>query len=606
MDTRHPADRLASIPSSLDPRMSRRGLLRRLAATALAVPAVGALLTACSPSAPPPAAKPAESKPAEAAKPAAPAAPAATTAPAAPVAAPATPAEAAKPAAPAAAAPAAKAGGTAVIAVSASPVSWDITKSTWPTWHVLHNLYDRLLVTDEKEQLQPWLATSWEVSPDKLTYTLKLRQGVKFHDGSDFTSDSVKYMVERFQAKEDSAFNVTFKPVDRVETPDPGTAKIVLKEPRADFLYDLAQWGSIQISPTKAKELGDKFASQPSGTGPFKFKAYEPDSHVDLVRNEAYWGGAPILDGIRIRIIPEPTVKVTELQAKTADAAYDILPKDVEALKGKGVNVEPRVTPSVSFVSLNVSQGPTAELAVRKAIARAIDRDTMIKKVLLGYAEKARAGVPAGSPYYTEDVKPVELDPKESARILDEAGWKLGPNGIRQRDGKPLFVNILSSDFSGWGTYNQIIQEQLKAIGIDSAITSQEWGTYLDNWRENRGEWHVTYHSQGTQLAATTAILSSWAPEQFWSINQIRKSTDPETKKISDQLTAIYREFLGNGDLEKRKELSKQAQTIYQEQQLTVWLWHGQSLLGFQPKLKDYDLTFAGRVIGLAKARLDG
>ncbi|MBV9546029.1 MAG: ABC transporter substrate-binding protein, partial [Chloroflexi bacterium] len=274
------------------------------------------------------------------------------------------------------------------------------------------------------------------------------------------------------------------------------------------------------------------------------------------------------------------------------------------AVKKAGANVENHTTPGAQFVSMNVTQAPTSELAVRKAIARAIDRDTIMQKVLFGLPEKALSGTPKNSPYYSADVPGVDYNPQEAGNILDQAGWTMGPNGIRQRDGQPLSLHILSSDFSGWGTYNQIFQDQLKAIGIDSQITTEEWNTYLDNWRENREGWNLTYHSQGSSFNSTTPIDASWAPSAFWNICQIGKASDPDTKKISDQLEAINQEFLKTSDVARRKELAKQAQTIYADQQLVAWLWFSPSLIGVQARVKSYDLREHGRVIGLSKAYL--
>jgi peptide/nickel transport system substrate-binding protein len=253
---------------------------------------------------------------------------------------------------------------------------------------------------------------------------------------------------------------------------------------------------------------------------------------------------------------------------------------------------------------MNVTVPPTTELAVRKAIARAIDRNTIMQKVLFGLPEKALSGTPKNSPYYSADVPGVEYNPQEAGNILDQAGWTMGPNGIRQRDGQPLSLHILSTDFTDWGTYNQIFQDQLKAIGIDSQITTAEWNTYLSTWRENKENWNVTYHNQGSSFNSTTPIDASWAPSAFWNICQIGKATDPATKAISDQLEAINQQFLQTPDVAKRKDLAKQAQTIYADQQLVAWLWFSPSLVGVQQRVKSYDLNEHGRVIGLTKAYL--
>ncbi|HEY7035377.1 MAG TPA: ABC transporter substrate-binding protein [Thermomicrobiales bacterium] len=496
-----------------------------------------------------------------------------------------------------------KPGGTAVQAVNANPLSWDVSSATWPTWEALIHLYDRILTFDESEQLQPGLATAWEVSEDGLTYTLHLRDGVTFHDGTPFNADAIKFNIQRNIDLPDSTWYATYEPVDHVEVVDDLTAKIVLKEVRPNFAYEgFAQWGAAQVSPTAYQAQGaDNYGNPPVGTGPFKFDSYEPGSEINYVRNDAYWGGAPLLDGVKIRVIPDPSVQKLEIEAKTVDSIL-VDPKDVGELKDKGATIDQRISPGTSFISLNSSKPPTSELAVRKAIARAIDRDTIIKTVLFGYAEKSQAGVTSDSPFFNADVPSVEYDPDEAGKILDEAGWVMGDGDIRQKDGQPLTVNIFSTDFAGWSLYNQIIQEQLKAIGIDSKISSLEWNAYLDQWRQNQGDWNVTYHQQGSIMAATSPIQASWVPDSYWSITQIDDATDPDLVKVRDQLQALGDQFEVELDQEKRKEIAKQAQTIFQDNQLAVWLWHAATIHAILPRLKDYQLTHAGRILELGKA----
>jgi len=498
-----------------------------------------------------------------------------------------------------------KKGGVAVIPVTASPTSWDLTKSDWVTWQAVHYLYDRLIQADNEENLHPMLATAWEVSPDGLNYSLKLRDDVKFHDGTPFNSAAVTFNFERYINKPDSAFYPAFSVIDTIETPDDTTVNFTLKNVDIEMLLHLAGWGAIQISPTAYERLGDDYASEPTGTGPFKFKSYVPDSHAEYVRNDDYWGGAPLLDGVQIKIIPEMNVQLDNLQAKTVDVVYAVNPKDVEVVEQLGVIVESHLSPGIRLISLNVTQPPTSELAVRKAIARAINRDEIIEKVMYGYAVKARGGAMPGSPYDFSDVPMIEYDPEEAERILDEAGWVRGSDGIRERDGQKLHLNIITRDSEEWTLYTQIFQEQLNEIGISSTIQSFEWGTYLDNWRENKGEWNLTYMSLGGTWNAVTGIQAGWNPDAFWTINQIGKATDPEMKALSDRLQALYDEMLATVDLDKRLELGKEAQMLYQENQLAVWLWHPETINAIQPYLKDYDLEWHGRVLGLTRAWLD-
>jgi ABC-type transport system substrate-binding protein len=499
-----------------------------------------------------------------------------------------------------------KSGGTAGLVVGANPASWDLTKSTWVTWQAVCFLYDRLVTFDDNENLLPGLALSWEISEDGLEYTLKLRDGVLFHDGTPFDAEAVKFNIQRHIDKPDSAFYTVFEPVDHVEVVDTLTAKIVLKEIRPNFIYEgLAQWGALQLSPTSyAAQDPDNYGSPPVGTGPFIFDSYEPGSLIKYKKNEAYWAGSPLLDAVEVKVIPEPAVQLTELEAGTTDAII-VSPKDVQTVQDGGLEVQQRISPGVCLVSLNTSKGVTQELAVRKAIAMAVDRDTMIEALLYGFGAKSRAGVTEESPFYNADIPEIPYDPAAAGAILDEAGWVLGDGDIRQRDGQPLTVNILSTDFTDWALYNQAIQEQLKAVGIDSTISSLEWNAYLDQWRENQGDWNVSYHSQGSIMAATSVIQASWYPDAYWSVNQIDDATEPDLIEVRTQLQALQDEFEVTLDDARRKAIAKEAQTLYQDNQLSVWLWHAASITALQPRLHDYQLTHSGRVLELPTAWVD-
>jgi peptide/nickel transport system substrate-binding protein len=497
-------------------------------------------------------------------------------------------------------------GGTAVVVCAANPASWDFTKTTWPTFEALCFMYDRLLTRNDEEELQPALVTAWEVSEDGLEYSLTLREGVTFHDGTPFNADAVKFNIERHLAIPDSASYADYDAVERIDVIDDLNVKIVLGEVRPNFAYlGLSQWGAAQVSPTAYEELGERYSDAPVGTGPFKFDSYVPGSLIRYVRNENYWGGAPLLDAVEVKIIPEPSVQLVEIEAGTADAVIVTDPQNVARLEDAGLTVVSVITADTVFISFNVSQPPTNELAVRNAIAHAIDRDTIIESVLLGYAEKSRAGVTTTSPFYNEDVPMVEYDPEEAGRILDEAGWVMGADGVRERDGQTLTLNQISTDFENWGLFNQIIQEQLQAIGITCEISTLEWNAYLDQWRENQGGWNLTYHQQGTQVAATEAIEAGWTPDDYWTITQIDDATDTDLVAVRDRLQEIWDEWQVTLDADRRQELATEAQTIYQDNRLAAWLWHRAYIHAFQPRLKDYRLTDIGRLVELDKAWIE-
>ncbi len=493
-------------------------------------------------------------------------------------------------------------GGVLVIGLGADPVSLDYhLMSCWPSRQAIHYMYDPLLRMDEDEELEAMLATSWEIAEDGLAYTFYLREDVKFHDGTRFDAEAVKFNFDRILDPDVGSLHLSrWEPyIDSIEVVDDFTVTFHLKDIYVDFLEQMT-WSSHILSPAAVEEHGEDFALHPVGTGPFVFDEYVPDSHINYVRNDDYWGGATYLDGVTVRIIPEASTRIIELEAGNIDAVHGVEPKDVERLEAAGLVVERRVTPSFQMLALNLADGVTAEWAVRRAIGHAVDRQLIVDQVLLGAADLSRAGVAEASPFYTEDVPEIELDPAKAEQLLDEAGWILGEDGIRRKDGEPLEVVILTSDSELRVLYSEIIQEQLNEIGFDAEIVSLEWGTYLDAIRA--GEYHVSWWSLGGfahRIGYGTANLKS---DAYWNVSQIARQ--PALAEVSERVDELVDLMLITIDYDERTELVHEFQRLSQEHQLKVWLWHGHSHPVVQPWVKDYEF-FNYSIFWLHNAWLD-
>ena len=362
-----------------------------------------------------------------------------------------------------------------------------------------------------------------------------------------------------------------------METIDEFTVKLMLEEPNGDFIYNAAVGTmSWQVSPTAYSEGQEAFAAHPVGTGPFMFDSYEPQSEIRYVANENYWKGAPLLDGLNIRIQSDDTVRTIELEAGSVHYIDNFVGDDaLRLLEVPGLVVNAPVSVGNTFVSLNVSRYPMTELAVRRAVAYAMDWDSIIAELKGGFPVKALAGAGPDSPYFSEDVPDAPVyDPEMAGNILDEAGWVLADDGFRYRDGEKLVLNIISTDFSDWGIHNEVYQQALTEIGIDTTIKTAEWNAMLDEWRENQGNWHLGHHNQGSFFAVTQPIEASWRPNDFWTIYQIDDATEPYLVEVADELQSLADEFARTVDLETRKELANRVQTIFLEQQLAAWGYH--------------------------------
>ncbi|MCY4020239.1 MAG: ABC transporter substrate-binding protein [Chloroflexi bacterium] len=504
----------------------------------------------------------------------------------------------------------AKEGGTLIFMNNTDVISWDQSRTTWPSIRAVRPLYDSLLTVDNNENLLPYLATSWEISEDGLEYTFRLREGVMFHDGTPWNAHAVIFNIQRIIDDPDARGNVRMSKVVEMEALDDYTAWIKIGEPNGDFIYDVAVGtDSYQISPTAWGEDGSAFHENPVGTGAFMFVSHEPQSEIQYVANPNYWQGAPLLDGLTIRVHGDNTVRLIEIESGNVHYIDGIDPDDIYRLQAEtDLVTNAPIGPGVSMISINVSRYPMSELSLRYALAHAVDFDALIEEFQYGYATRSRGGVSPNSPYWTDDLPPVApYDPERAAEILEEAGWALADDGFRYRDcndrtvecvdGKErLVVHIISADVALWGLYNEIYQQYLLDIGVDAPIKSAEINAMLDEWRENQGNWTFGHHSQGSFFAVTSAIEAAWQPDAFWSIYQIDDATDPYLIEAAAELQEIGDAFSASTDLEERIKLSHRAQTIFLEQQLTIWGWHTPRFNVVSPIVEGVEFEMMGRI----------
>ncbi|HKJ62351.1 MAG TPA: ABC transporter substrate-binding protein, partial [Hyphomicrobiales bacterium] len=228
--------------------------------------------------------------------------------------------------------------GVLIVAQIAEPKSLDPHAVTAVNdFRILMNIYDGLVrYKSGTLEVEPALAESWTISDDGLTYTFKLREGVKFHDGSDFNAEAVKFNFERM-LNEDHPYHDTgpfplsffFSAVDKVEAPDPQTVVFTLKEPYAPFLSNLAYPTGLIVSPEAVKKYGKDFGRNPSGTGPFKFAEWESNAKVVVEANADYWDGAPKLQAVVFRPITDPNTRVAEMLSGGVDVMVEVPPDNV-------------------------------------------------------------------------------------------------------------------------------------------------------------------------------------------------------------------------------------------------------------------------------------
>lgn len=347
-------------------------------------------------------------------------------------------------------------------------------------FRILMNVYDGLVrYGDGTLEVEPALATDWEISEDGLTYTFNLRDDVQFHDGSDFDADAVVFNFERM-LDEDHPYHDTgpfplsffFSAIDTVEALDSHTVEFTLNEPFAPFLSNLAYPTGLIASPEAIRAHEDEFGRNPSGTGAFRFEEWQSNTRVVVSRNEDYWDGAPELEAVVFRPITDANTRVAEMLSGGIDLMVEVPPTSLNQFDGPDFTVHEQAGPHLWFLILNAKEGPFADKRVRQAANYAIDKQALVDDVLEGTATVAAGPTPAAFSWaYNEALDPYPYDPDRARALLAEAGVEEAELTFLVTEGGSGMLDPVPM-----GT---AIQADLEAVGFDVSIETYEWNSFL-------------------------------------------------------------------------------------------------------------------------------
>jgi peptide/nickel transport system substrate-binding protein len=332
-------------------------------------------------------------------------------------------------------------------------------------------LFDGLVQRDANMNLAPDLAQSWE-TPDPRTYVFHLRRGVKFHDGRPFTSADVKYTLDSIiSGSVQSTKGGSFNDVESVDTPDAATVVIHLRQPYASFIYNLSRL-AIGIVPEGS---GAGFAQNPIGTGPFRFVSITPDEEIILERNPDYFGKVPNIARVRMRVVPDAIVRALELRKGSADiGGVDSLAPDmvVALAKDPGIVVDELPGTQLAYISFNFEDPILSHREVRQALAYATDRQALVRYLLRGQARLANGILPPDNSAYDPYVKTYPYDPRKAQQLLDSAGFRPGPGGIR------FHITLKTSTEESARLLGEALAAQWQRVGVSLDLRSLEEGTF--------------------------------------------------------------------------------------------------------------------------------
>jgi len=373
-------------------------------------------------------------------------------------------------------------------ALSGNPDTLDPHKTAGTlTFQTVKSFYDTLVEVDQSEKIIPALAESWSVSADSLSWTFKLRSGVKFSNGDRLSSKDVKATFERVKAKETASPKANeFAAIASIDTPDDATVVIKLSKPYAPFLGVLASgWGAIL--PKSLIDSGHDFAAKPVGTGPFTLKEFVRDGRIVMEKNRSYWmAGLPKLDRIQMDIIPERAVQVQGLVSGAVDAVEFVDVSDIPILSASAdVQVDKDLTALILVMGINCSNPVLADPRVRQAVNYAIDKQKVLD-VAYGGGKVIGTFIDAGNAYYKDFTSLYPYDPAKAKAILKEVNIPAGTS----------FDMVLPSNYDMHVKAGQLYQEMLSAVGLNVKIKLVDWPTWLaDAYTNAKYDFTVVGHT---------------------------------------------------------------------------------------------------------------
>lgn len=456
-------------------------------------------------------------------------------------------------------------------------------------------MFNSLVKKDEKFDYVPDLAQSINRSDDGLTYTIALRDNVKFHNGQLMTSADVKYtFASMFAAKSLKAASFFYqdekkenKPfIASFETPDPKTFVIKLTKPWLSLLSNLV---SVAIIPQNTADIQK---DTPIGSGPFKYVRKEGTTLVELERFQDYWEGAPQIERVIVKVVKDANSLQAEL--KSGNTTIAPLPNNLTADALKTLGQDPNLTlhqytgSTIVYLGFNTKVAPLDNVKVRQAFGFAIDREMIVKELLKGQAKIAHSILPEESWAYTAGNK-YNYDPAKAKQLLDEAGFKDPDGDGPQMRFKDEIVFTISASNTATSQYAQVIQQSLKQIGVPMRIETLEFQTFLKQFRQ--GQYQI--------------VASNWVggnEDPIFYRDLFASSENPDVKDggrnryrySNPEFDKIINEAVDTADKQKALKLYTQAQDIISRDVPLLPLWYAANMVIAQKSVGNINLNQSG------------
>lgn len=413
-------------------------------------------------------------------------------------------------------------------------------------------VYEGLIGRDKNAELQPLLAESWE-QLDDTTWEFKLRQDVQFHDGTDFTAEAVKATFDRLlDPKVGSPRAGVLSMVDEVKIIDDYTVQFLLTQPYSPLLSILASHEGGIISPKTIEEFGAEVIQKPNGTGPFVFESWTPGQEIVLVKNESYWGTPAKVGKVEFKVVPEETTRTSMVETGEAHIAEPLSISQFDAVNAsKNSEVYQSEGFGTEYITFNVEKEPFNDVRVRKAVSHAIKMDAIRKGVYNNIGGEANSLLGSKVFGYHEGLETYEYNLEEAKRLLAEAGY---PDGLE--------IKLTTMDSKERVSLAEVVQSQLKGIGIKVNIEVMEYGTFVDTTSSGNTEMFIISWRNATGDADYNQYNLMHSSSKGGSGNTSFYS-NPEVDKLIEEARV-------ESDSDKRIELYAKAQEIQMEEAVYI------------------------------------
>lgn len=465
-----------------------------------------------------------------------------------------------------------QAGGDLVMARADEPTSlvpWVPTDNA-SIW-TIEEIYDTLLVpSSDGKSVKPSLATSWKQSADKLSWTFKLRKGVTFSNGKPLTSADVKFSITQASNK-DNPFAFINDVIDSVTTPDPQTVVIKTKQPWSPLPADMALYANSIVPKDFGGMSENAFAKKPIGSGPFAFDHWTKGQELKLVKNPKYWApGRPYLDSVTFTVVTDSNTRATQLQSGQAQINEFPAYSSVQGLQGKtGVQVGKFQSSRTDYLVMNNDKKPFNDVNVRKAIAQAVDRQSLIKTVLFGNGQPAGSYLTPALWSHDDSIKPLPYDLNAAKADLAKSSV---PNGFST-------TMMIGSGDADELTAAQLIQNALGKIGIKVQLKTLDPSAV--SAAKHSGDYEMGFTYCTTDIIDPDEIIRFGGLYEGGSHALYTQYKNPALQKLADQASMI-------SDRAKRTQMYHQIQEKVNEDQPMVPLYYTPALYSYSDKVHGF------------------